>query len=120
MEEHAGLYTRSVLPLDWVSFDTGAFFRYANDTSGLFWVSFACILGLFCFYSRSLLTLVHSSGVEEPTLRSHAPGTATGEGGGGGGGVGGGGGDEGGEDRLSHGNRRKDVLADAVKETHAH
>ena len=23
--------------------------------------SFACILGLFCFYSRSLLTLVHTS-----------------------------------------------------------
>jgi hypothetical protein len=26
-------------------------------------VSFACILGLFCLYSRSLLTLVHTSGM---------------------------------------------------------
>ena len=34
--------------------------RYANDTRGLFC---HCILGLFCLYSRSILTLVHTSGM---------------------------------------------------------
>lgn len=33
---------------------SSCYLRYGNDTSGLFQVSFACGLGLFCLYIRSL------------------------------------------------------------------
>jgi hypothetical protein len=36
-------------------------------------VSFACIIGLFCLYSRSLLTLVHSSALPRALTLRHWP-----------------------------------------------